>query len=57
MRHSFRQLSIMPRLRDVSEGGRAGGREGGRAGERAHQGDSLCIPSTLTLTLVMPSYL
>jgi hypothetical protein len=22
-----------------------------------HQGDSLCIPSTLTLTLVMPSYL
>ena len=23
----------------------------------AHQGDSLCIPFTLTLTLVMPSYL
>ena len=23
----------------------------------AHQGDSLCIPTTLTLTLVMPSYL
>ena len=23
----------------------------------AHQGDSLCIPFTLTLTLAMPSYL